>query len=247
MLEKRSSKIILVLSIFIVCLFLTLPAHQANKWGLYSQDIKLQGVSGRYLHGQTRQLTVNKFILNNVSWDWQASSLLLGSLALEWKVDDRSIQGKGAAAQSIFGDASISNAKIKLNTEILNSYLPKGNTVSGDVDVNIDSLLFQQQLNSISANAKTNELSIRTLLGLIKIEHIKIEASGNDSDGFHIVITDFINIKSVNVVAEIKQNKVVLSGYLSTQSDLAKQLKPILPFIAKKQADKWLVTWQGKL
>ena len=64
---------------------------------------------------------------------------------------------------------------------------------------------------------------------------------------FHLVLTDFINENAVNVVADIKQGKVVMSGHLSAQSDLAKQLKSILPLIAKKKGNDWLVSWKGNL
>jgi len=245
MFKKRISQAVLLISIFIICLFLTMPAHQAYKWGLYSQDIKLQGVSGQYLQGEARQLSANGIIINDVSWDWQVFSLLLGKLELEWQINDRNIHGQGFAAQSLLRIGSITDANLTLNTEILTPYLPKGNTVTGDIEVNIKSLHFQEKLNSIAANVKMNELSVQTMFGIIKIEHINLEATGNNNDGFHLVLTDFINANSVNILADIKQGKVVLSGSVSTQSDLAKQLKPILPLIAKKQGSNWLVSWKG--
>lgn len=247
MFKKRISQAVLLISIFIICLFLTMPAHQAYKWGLYSQEIKLQGVSGRYLQGEARQVSANGIVINDVSWDWQVSSLLLGKLGLKWQINDRNFHGQGLAAQSLLGDSSIFDANVILNTEMLTPYLPKGNTVTGDVEINIESLQFREKLKSIAANLKANELSVQTMFGVIKIEHINLEAIGNDSEGFQLVLTDFTNKNIVHVVADIKQNDVVLSGTISTQSDLAKQLKPILPLIAKKQGSNWLVTWKGSV
>ncbi|NOQ93426.1 MAG: type II secretion system protein GspN [Methylophaga sp.] len=224
-----------------------MPAQQANKWGLYSQDIKLKGMSGRYLLGQARQVVVNKFVINNVSWDWQEHSLLFGKLALMWKVNDTNIQGQGLAAQSAFGDTSISDANLTLNTEVLNRYLPKGNKLAGNIDIKIDSVSFNQQLDRISAKAKVNDLTINTKLGIFKIEHVSLEASGSYSDGFDLRIIDFTNENLVNVVVEINKEKVILSGSVSSQSDLAKQLKGVLPFVAKKQGNNWQLSWKGLL
>lgn len=247
MFKKRIPLIIFSVSIFIICLFLTMPAHQANKWELYPKGIKFQGLSGSYLLGKARQVTVNKHVVTNISWDWQEQSLLLGQLAVIWKINDKNIQGQGQAAQGMFGNGSISDANVTLNTDILNRYLPKGNKLAGNVDLKIDSISFSQQLENISASMKIDDLLINTKLGMFQIEHISLEARGSNANGFQLALIDFINENAVNVLIEINQDKVMLSGSMDAQSDLAKQLKNVLPFIAKKQGKNWQLSWQGGL
>ena len=53
-------------------------------------------------------------------------------------------QGQGLAAQGFFGSTSISDANVILNTEVLSSYLPKGNTIAGEVELNLEMLSFQR-------------------------------------------------------------------------------------------------------
>jgi len=224
-----------------------MPASQGNKWGLYPQEVKLQGVSGRYLSGHARKLRLNRFTINNVGWDWQALSLLLGQLSLDLQVNDSNIKGRGTVARSLLGELLVSDTHLTFNSELLNPYLPKGNTLTGNIDVDVESISFDQQLKSVFANAKVDSLVISSILGRFPVEHISFEVSGNNSDGFKIYIADFINTDAVKLLVDIKHENISLSGSVKADSDLAKHLKTLLPLLGKKKGGNWQLIWTGKI
>ena len=213
---------------------------------MFPENIKMQGMSGRVLSGKTRQLTIDKQHINNVSWSWRPLALLTGKVAFIWQVNDEQLLGQGIVSHSLLGLTQLSQVALNVNANELNSYLPKGNEVIGRIDLNIDSASFVEELKFISATANMEPLTINTMIGKFKLDNLALSANGSEKEGFKLHLTD-TSASENKVIAEINQNKVTLSGLLKSQSKLASQLTPILPFIAKKQGENWLVSWQGNI
>ena len=247
MLKQRIIIIIFIIFSFAISLFLTMPALQAYQWGLFTPDVKMQGISGRLVASKVKTTTIEEVSINNISWQWQPSLLLTGALALEWQIDDEKISGQGKVSTNVFGQHQISKAKIQINTKNVSKYLPKGNSITGDIELDIASITASETLESISATAITKALIINSIIGKFDINTLYLTADGTRNNGFKIHIKQSENDKNMDVLAEIKDNTITLSGYIKTHSNLAKQLSAILPMIAKKQGQQWVVAWQSKL
>ena len=153
MLKSRYLLILGSFGIFLISIVLTVPANQAYKWGLLPSNVSFQGLSGRLLDGSAQYANIKNTTLNNVSWSWQPLSLLSGQFLLNWAIDGEELAGKGQASSSFLGNKQVSNTALTFKAEKLNPYLPKGNTLTGNVALDISSAIFSQQLDSIAATA----------------------------------------------------------------------------------------------
>jgi len=247
MLKSRYLLILGSFGIFLISIVLTVPANQAYKWGLLPSNVSFQGLSGRLLDGCVQYANIKKTTLNNVSWSWQPLSLLSGQFLLNWAIDGQELAGKGQASSSFLGNKQISNTALTFKAEKLNPYLPKGNTLTGSVALDISSATFSQQLDSIAATAAIESLLVTTTIGEFQIGATHLVAKGTEAEGFQLQVTDAQDSDRVNIIADVNQQQLTLSGQVQADSNLAKQTTPLLPLIAKKQGNTWVLSWQGTL
>lgn len=247
MLLQRLPLILMVLVIFLISLVVTMPIYQAYKWGVFPDNIALQGLQGRLVKGSAREVQINDLTLNNVTWSWQPSLLLTGRLSVNWQINDSDVQGKGIASVSLFANKQISATTLSLNLNKINAYLPKKSTLAGKVDLDLALATFSEQLETINATAKVGSLLLTSVLGHIETDKINMIANGSDKEGFQLRITDSQNSDNMTILAEMKQQQLSLSGLIKDQFSLAQQVSSLLPLIAKKQGNNWVVSWQGVL
>ena len=145
MLKQRLIIITFTLVVFFCSLFLTMPALKAYQWGFYSSDISMQGISGRYLSGQAKQLKIDESTVRNVSWSWQPLRILLSKLSLNWNINDPKLVGSGVVSINLFSKIVFSDVKLILNGDKLTPYLPKGNSISGEVGFDIELAKFSEE------------------------------------------------------------------------------------------------------
>lgn len=247
MLLQRLPLILIALVIFLISLVLTMPVYQAYKWGVFPDNISLQGLQGRLVKGSAREVQINDLTLNNVTWSWQPSLLLTGRLSVNWQINDPDVEGKGIASVSLLANKQVSATALSLNLDKINAYLPKKSTLAGKVDLDLALATFSERLESINATAKVGSLLVTTALGNIETDKINMIANGSDKEGFQLRITDAQNSDNMMILAEMKQQQLSLSGLIKDQFSLAQQVSSLLPLIAKKQGDNWVVSWQGVL
>jgi hypothetical protein len=245
--KNRIVQITLITLVLILCLILTMPASQAYKLGLYSNEVTMHGVQGKFLDGKAKVVDVDDYRVSNVSWSWRPLALFLGQFSVNWQLDDLALTGKGIVTASLWNDLQVSQSALVINGGQLQSYVPKGFKLDGDIDLDIDKLTFNQTVNSVSAQAKSTALSLTTPLGVFALNNLNLQVSGTKEEGFRGELTNMNNSNEVNVIADIQGANVSLSGHINVRSNTAKQLASLLPFIAKQQGGKWLVNWQGKL
>lgn len=247
MLKQRIIIITFAIAAFLTSLFLTMPAHQAYQWGLFTPDVEMQGISGRFISGQSKRIIVNGVILRNVTWSLQALTLLTGKFALAWQIDGDSIKGHGLASINLLGKSQISNAIAMINIEQWSHYLPPGNNMKGSVNFDVSSASFTGKLESISAIAISDKLIVNTIVGMFDISKLSLTVKGTHHEEFQLQLKEIDNANNMDVIAEIKNNSINVSGYINAESKLARQLTTILPIIAKKQGQQWEIEWQGEL
>lgn len=245
MLKQRLPIILFSLIAFLLSLVLTIPASQAYQWGILPDTVKLYGVSGRLFSGKANQVVINKIRINQVSWTWRPLSLLKGSLAIDWQLDGEQLNGKGSSSHSFFGGHEIEDALLMVNSKQLNSFLPRGNKLVGSIELDIKTATFSEELEAINAMASSDSLSVHSVLGEFNVNNLNLSALGTKTDGYKLRAIDSKNKANMDVLADIKQKNIILSGYIDAHSTVAKQLESLLPVIATKQGNKWIVSWQG--
>jgi len=244
--KQRLFIILFTISVFFISLFLTMPAQKAYQWGLFS-NISMQGVSGRYVSGKTKQLKVDKTTIAHLTWAWQPLSLLMGKVSLNWNINDKDIMGKGVLAMNLLQERVFSDVDLVVNGKVISPYLPKGNSLSGDIELDIELVKFSEKLQTLSLVAKAESLSITTALGVFELENSMLAVMGNELEGFNLQLTDYKSRDAVDILIHIKGNKITLSGQLASDSIAATKLSALLPLIAKKQGRIWQLNWQGSL
>lgn len=95
---------------YLITLLVTLPARIIY-WLPLPNHIQLTQVSGTLWQGSAGQVLVDDNVINNVSWDWQVSSVFLGELVVDVSVPKRnnpfSLQGRLLASSTHVGAQSV--------------------------------------------------------------------------------------------------------------------------------------------
>lgn len=68
--------------VYLVALLVMLPARVIY-WFPLPDNVRLSQVSGSLWQGVARQVVVDGMVFNNLSWDWQVSSIFLGELVVD--------------------------------------------------------------------------------------------------------------------------------------------------------------------
>lgn len=234
------------LIVFVICMALTVPAKQGLAWLQLSDEVNVQGVSGRLLDGQAQQLIINNISINQFDWSWQPLALLLGHLSLDWIANDPDMTGKGNAVFPLVGQNEISNAKASLSLAKIQALLPIGTTLTGQADIVLQQLLFEQTITVIDASLEGHDVEVVTAFGKLNLPILYLHATGTLTEGFELTLEDAQKNTTVNLIAKYLNGQIALSGEIKVASNIAKQLSDILPVIAKKQGEKWLVDWNYK-
>ena len=247
MLKQNKRFILLFVVALLISLVLTMPMKHAYKWGFISDDIVLKGISGTVFKGKAKQLIANDEVVYNITWSLNALSLFLGRLSFDWVVDDVDIQGQGSSFVTLLGMFNVNNASLTVDSERFNHLIPTGNSVKGDIDVDIESASFKEKLEYIVATATLHSFIITSVVGEFNLDAVNIEVIGSGDEGFKLHLADIESNQDFMLDADIQENKVNLSGRAHQKARLTKELAPLLPFIGTKQDDNWIVSWQGIL
>jgi len=245
--KQRLSIILFALGFFLISLVLTMPASQAYKWGLYPEEIQLYGLKGRVLDGNAKQVFINNLTVNNISWSWRPLSLLFGKLSFNWHVDSMDSQGDGIAAMNLLGNIELSDVTVRFNAHKADVLLPKGNHLLGNIQLDLEYALFRDKLERIKATAETEQLSVTTVVGNFKISPLNINVQGNETGDIQVKIIDSVDSQGMTLLAEVKNQEITLTGNINSQNAIAKQVSSLLPLIANKQGNNWIVSWKGIL
>ncbi|NVK55860.1 MAG: type II secretion system protein N [Alteromonadaceae bacterium] len=107
--------------LYIILLVVSMPAAQVINRLSLPANISISGVSGTLWQGQAERLQINNILINDLSWDVSAWSLLTGQLAADLNAgnmrDASSIAFKGPVKVNLFNPESFS-------TEDFLLYLP---------------------------------------------------------------------------------------------------------------------------
>lgn len=246
--KKRLILSAIITCLFSVSLFITLPAKLAYQWGLYPQDISMSGIKGHYTSGTAKWLSSNGINVQNISWQWQPLSLLMGRVAFDITSEDIALEGNVRAAVNLFGRSSLSDGQLNLDLSKFMPLFPKGLVVKGKVNI--------ESLNTSINQDKTGlELAFKADSGLVEvksryleaqIEHLTVEASGHIEDGIIFKLTHAQRPAEMDISLILHQDgSAQLSGFILRNSPNASNLKALLPFVAKKQGERWDLSWQG--
>lgn len=245
MLKQNKRYILLFIVVLLASLVLTMPMKYVYKWGGIPNAIVLNGISGTVFNGKAKQLQVNDEVIHNITWSLNAFSLFLGRLSFDWTVDDTDIQGQGIVFTTLLGLLNVSNVSLAVDSERIKHLIPKGNSVRGHIDIDIESASFKNELEHIIAIATLHSLVITSIVGEFDLDDVNIEAIGGAEEGFKLHLADVESNQDFMLDAEIKGNKINLSGRAHQKARLTKRMAPYLPFIGTKQGDNWIISWQG--
>lgn len=223
-----------------------MPAKQSVAWLQLENQVNIQGVSGRLLEGHAQRLIINDFTLNKLDWSWRPLSLFLGHLSLDFMTNDPDMTGKGIAIFPLVGDNEISKAKASLSLAKLQALLPIGTSLSGQADLAIEQLLFDQTITAIDASLAGHDVEAITALAKLNLPTVFLTMTGTLTEGFVITVKDDQKNTTLDLIARYLNGRVELSGEIKASSSIAKQLSEVLPIIAKKQGKKWIVDWNHK-
>jgi len=245
--KQRLPLILFALGFFLISLVLTMPASQAYKWGLYPEEIQLYGLKGRVLDGKASQVSINDISVNNVSWSWRPLSLLAGKLSFNWFVNDSELKGKGSAGLSLLGCYELSNATLTFNAHKFAHLFPKGNALSGSINLELDSLIYENEVERVASTAKTELLTLETLAGEFQISPLDITIQGDKKGVIDIRLVDMKDSNGLSLLINMEGKDIKLSGNIHSQNFVAKQASSVLPLIANKKDNNWVVSWKGIL
>lgn len=243
--KQRLPILLFALGVFLICLVLTMPASQAYKWGFYPEDIQLYGLKGRALGGKASHISINELTINNISWSWKPLSLFTGKLSFNWIANDSELKGKGSAGVSLLGWNELTNTTLTFNANKFARFLPKGNSMSGNIHLKVDSLIYENEIERISSTAETELLIVETLAGQFQISPLDVMIQGDKQGLVDVTVNDAVDSNSLSLLAKIESNEVKLTGTIHSQNVVAKQVSSLLPQIANKQGDNWIVSWKG--
>lgn len=144
--KKITSKVALVLLVFIVFLIMQFPAGQAYAL-LAGQlgNIKLYEPEGTVWQGQAKALDVDNQRLHNVEWQLKPWSVVLGRLNIDWSFDNGNAYGSGTAGLGLGSVIKLSSVKASLPGTMVQPYLPDMPAkLSGVFNVELEELYYDK-------------------------------------------------------------------------------------------------------
>ncbi|MBS63495.1 type II secretion system protein N [Salinisphaera sp.] len=132
---------------FVIGLVAFLPARVAAGWAEQMGPISMGGVSGTLFDGRASYISGPDGAIENVSWQLEPASLLLARISARLQIDSDLSGFDADVSRSLFGQTTIRNVSGSASAGWLAklggyTFLP----LSGDVRVNIDEAVFDDEL-----------------------------------------------------------------------------------------------------
>lgn len=240
------------LTTFIICLFLTIPAKTSLPWLDLDNDITVHGVSGRLLNGKADRVSFQSITLSEVSWNWSPIKLLEGKTTINWTLTDPELSGSGVANYTFTGQQQISSSSIQLSLEKVQDWLtslfPATFELRGNAMAEIDHIYFDTEIRSIDASVAIENVSYTASnASSVSLPLAHIRVYGNDEEAIILTLKDNEQTPKLDLTATLINGNVKLSGVIDAGFAINDELNAYLPFIARKQGNKWQVNWEGKL
>ncbi|MBF0263878.1 MAG: type II secretion system protein N [Gammaproteobacteria bacterium] len=247
-------RLFLVIFFFCCCLVLTLPAKFVYQWLDPNTDIQLSGINGSLFHGQIQQVHIpankNETIqLENIAWSFNPLKKILNSMPVNLHFNDDDLIGTMNLDASYPNQISVDADFHKINLAIINPLLNNFADIIGKGSLNIHQLSLNNQLiTALNGQIIGNNIHLSLAFNQLNIETVSLSALLNHEQEIVIQIKDMSSANSFEINWRIKQQEKFIqlidsSGYIVANSNLAKQLKDMLPVFARKQGNRWQIEY----
>ncbi|MCP3689325.1 MAG: type II secretion system protein N, partial [Gammaproteobacteria bacterium] len=208
-------------------------------------QIRFNGLDGTIGSGRLDQLSIDRVLFNNISYEFEASCLLKLSICYRFDFEQgRASIGAGLLSQNMF----LNDLQISYPLENLSAYTDKFLVQpSGSLALSIESATFDQQsLSQINARAVWQAAGVSG--EAINLGDYELTIA-SEKQSYRFELRDQEASLTVDGKGQIKADgQYTLNVSINSQPGLAPEVKAALEFIAKKQGlNKFQIRRTGKL
>ncbi len=236
---------------YAVFLVIQLPAATLVGW-LSPQipQLKVGQVQGTVLNGSAQDLEFRNTRLQSLSWQWQAKALLKGRLAFQVQASDPGLNLQTLAAMNMDRNLELKQLQGRLPLErvvtLAGSSPP---LLSGDLDLNLDSVLLDQFGRLLAAQGEIYLLNTQTTLnGSLALGDFKASLSNQETD-------ILVQLQDTGGPVQLKGTLILnpdaryqLKGRLGARDPNDKTLRQTLGILGRPDPDgQWSIEHSGHL
>jgi hypothetical protein len=236
---------------FIIGLVAFLPARVAAGWAEHMGPIAMGGVTGTLFDGRASYISGPDGAIKNVAWTLEPASLLLGRISARLNIDSDLGGFDANVSRSLFGQTTIENVTGSASASWLAklggyTFLP----LSGDVRVNIDEAVFDDELHFDALAGQINLVNTRWQLFNPPVPLGRFTAAlGRSDDGLRVTIVESDGPLAIDGGLSLDETKrYLLDVRLRARAGADERLPQMLEQLGRANAEGWHpIREQGRL
>ncbi|MFS1425046.1 type II secretion system protein N [Shewanella sp. 10N.286.48.B5] len=245
-------KIILGVFVYLIFLVVFIPANWLVGIAPLPNNIKVSGVSGTLWQGSADLVSIDRRLIEQVSWDLNPWTLFIGQLYVDLQIGSRAtpVSGQGDISWSLAG-VSAENLRFEAPNKFLlgNAKLPFRTMVDGDVSLIVESLKQGTPwCEQLTGKLFLNAIDVKNQFGEYPLGDIALGLSCIDGQ-VQLMTDDSMNKMGIQGSATLgENNRIVVSAKIKPTHEQPQDLTQALSFLGKQDSQGYYpVNYQGTI
>ena len=232
----------IVIGVFIYLMFMVvyIPANWIVGIAPLPNNIKLSGVTGTLWQGSADLVSIDRRLIEQVSWDLNPWALLIGTANVDLQIGSRAtaVSGQGDISWSLSG-LSAENLRFEAPNQFLigNARLPFRTKVDGDVSLIIERLeQGEPWCEQLSGKLFLNRIDVKNQFGEYPLGDIALGLSCIDGM-VQLNTDDSMNKMGIEGIATLgENNRFSVSAKIKPTPEQPEDLTQALSFLGKQDS-----------
>ncbi|MBQ4891978.1 type II secretion system protein N [Shewanella sp. MMG014] len=233
-------KIVIGVVIYLAFMVAYIPANWVVGIASLPNNIKVSGVSGTLWQGHAELVSIDRRIIEQVSWDMNPWTLFIGQVNLDVNIGNRAtaVSGQGDITWSLSG-ISAENLRFEAPNSFLlgNSRLPFRTKVNGDVSLIVERLeQGEPWCEQLSGKLFLNRIDVKNQFGEYPLGNIALGLKCIDGM-VQLNTDDTMNQMGIEGIASLgESNRFSVSAKIKPTPEQPEDLTQALSFLGKQDS-----------